>query len=455
MATPNNLLELAQARDTAAVARVSSARTAFSTAQAAVQAARTAHEAAVAQRAQLDTDVAQIRQALNDAETQADAAAAAADLGRKLVALRGQSPVLLATESSLAEANRALEAAEAESAAATVQATAAKADLAQATTASARRQGVDDALSRAPLSTLPATAKKLKDTAPTNKPFRDARTRIEADIPTKLIERARDRRAAALAAVANQTKLAQAAAEALNGLAAAPARAELQYLAAAEAVSSFIANAAARVDQAKAQLARVADPLEQPLSTAQKAAITATTAKGELAAAEQKKVTDAHKALDAAQADLAVAVLKAKVANLDQAAAIDANPAGDATLAPLVTTRDQALTAFNNAVAAYTPAMKADLAAWEASIPDGTWSLLADFEDASDTLGTLGAATPAQLITDRTAAEKAYVDALLAADKAARTRAFAAAERTRLEGARQSAVGEQPRRILSALRGDS
>jgi hypothetical protein len=452
MATPNNLLELAQSRDTAAVARVSSARTAFSTAQAAVQAARTAHEAAVAQRAQLDQDVAQIRQALNDAETQADAAAAAADLGRKLVALRGQSPVLLAAESSLAEANRALEAAEAESAAATAQATAAKAELTQATAASARRQGVDDALSRAPLSTLPATAKKLKDTAPTNKPFRDARTRIEADIPAKLIERARDRRAAALAAVANQSKLAQAAAEALHGLAAAPARAELQYLAAAEAVSSFIANATARLDQAKAQLARVADPLEQPLSAAQKAAITA---KGELAAAEQKKVTDARKALETAQTELAVAVLNAKVANLDQAAAIDANPAGDATLAPLVTTRDQALTAFNNAVAAYTPVMKADLAAWEASIPDGTWGLLADFEDASDTLGTLGTATPAQLITDRTTAEKAYVDALLVADKAARTRAFAAAERTRLEGARQSAVGEQSRRILSALRGDS
>jgi hypothetical protein len=454
MAAPNTLHELAQMNEAAASAALAAARTAVQAKQSSLVAAQLAVEQAIQEQTAARSAVDAVRKQLAEAKTEADATAATVDLGRTLIALREKSAALLDAESAFAVAQKSADAsAEHLQEASSLLATA-KSALAEEAQAAARRTASEDALMRAPLLTLPADARKLKTTAPLNKAFRDARARIEADIPAKLIERARERRQAALARSSQLMALAKAANDSKLGLGAASETENAKFRAAQSTLTDFIANSANRVDRAKALLARVADLAQSPLTAAQKAAITAAAAKGEPAAAEEKKRDDARAKLQADEAALEEAVLKAKIGDIDKAAAIDANPASDTTLAPLVTAQATSAAALATAEAAFTALMKADLQTWESAVPDDTWALLADFEEASEILTAVANADPAAMKSARDAAEKSYVDARIAEQKAARAKRFAVAEQARLAAPLKFESENQSRRVMAALRGD-
>ena len=117
------------------------------------------------------------------------------------------------------------------------------------------------------------------------------------------------------------------------------------------------------------------------------------------------------------------------------------------------TARDTAQTEFDDAQLAYTADMRTALDTWEAAVPDATWRLLADFEEAHATLLSL-AVDPAALKTALTQAETNLANALDNVDKselALRAREEAEARRA----ARVELEIDRARPVLfGALRGD-
>ena len=331
----------------------------------------------------------------------------------------------------------------------------AKSALTEAEALAKRREKAEKAATEAPLTILADDTKKLKTTPPFNKPFLDAKTRIEQDIPAKLLARATDRRKASKVETENRASVLKAAAEARAAMLPASIVAQAKYDEAQADYTASLANAANRAERAKALLARVANAAVNPLTAAQKAAIAAATPKGETAADEEKKRDDARAALRAAQTALDIAVVKAKLADVDKAADLEADPGSDPTLKPLVDTRNQAKTDLDAAEAAFTPDMRADLDAWEAAVPDDTWGLLADFEEASEIIDSVGGIDFASAKTRRDTAEQALVDAYVAAEKSERARKLANAEQTRLSSVLKFELDNQARRLAGALRGDS
>lgn len=168
--------------------------------------------------------------------------------------------------------------------------------------------------------------------------------------------------------------------------------------------------------------------------------------KGKAAAAEEK-------ARDTKLADVDTARAAVDPARIT---AILANPDRDIESVAAVTTARQAVTAAHPASeqTAY-EAVVADIDAWEAAVPDATWTLFEGYEEASATLDRLAGITPADLAPAVRTAEDAYVTELKKEGKAERVRwaleAFAAIREARAAAARRSREG----RLLAALRGDS
>ena len=126
---------------------------------------------------------------------------------------------------------------------------------------------------------------------------------------------------------------------------------------------------------------------------------------------------------------LDIAVVKAKLADVDKAADLEADPGSDPTLKPLVDTRNQAKTDLHAAEAAFTPDMRSDLDAWEAAVPDDTWGLLADFEVGSEIIDSVGGIDFASAKTRAIPRSRSLVDAYVAAEKSERARKLANAGR--------------------------
>ena len=150
--------------------------------QTAVTTATANLQSALAEQLKLDKQVAAIRKELAEAETAADAAAASVDLGKKLVLLREQAAKVLEAEAALSE-QKQIDAASADLAEAGRNAAGAKSALTEAEALAKRREKAEKAATEAPLTILADDTKKLKTTPPFNKPFLDAKTRIEQDIP--------------------------------------------------------------------------------------------------------------------------------------------------------------------------------------------------------------------------------------------------------------------------------
>ena len=442
MADPTTQVDLAtqirnEARTASAVAQ-----TAQSDAHNATLAAAKALADAVAAMAALDGTVADIRTQLAAAATRADAEALALQLETATIAWRAEQAAVIEKQAAVAAAKN-LEALAAQRATDSQgRLSDAEAALAAATLVAARRAAWATTATTT-LAGVPAAAKAARDTAPQNKSYTDAKARIEHDIPADLLARARARRADAAARTdARRKAVADAQDASADALPYALARAET-------ALQQFIGTAAGRLDRAKKQLAGVADPLNSPLTADQKARITdaTLTAKGTAAASAEKDRDASQDDLDTAKASLAAAWLKAIHDGVDPN-----TDAGVVAATADVNTKQGILDTKNND---YTAAMRTDLDTWEAAVPDGTWHLLDDFEDASATLGALVNTDPAQLVADLSTAEDNLVASLLTAykkDQASRGVEAIVEAREALTPADDAAAAA---RKFSALRGDS
>ncbi|MBE0659929.1 MAG: hypothetical protein IH602_19705 [Bryobacteraceae bacterium] len=443
MAAP--LLELAtQQRDTAITAEAD-ARQALANARTALTQAAADRDEVIAELAVLDRELAAIRAALATVETPADGEPLLDQLGEKTVAHRARQAELLESERTVAAAASAESRAAAGLRIARDLLKLAESTLKTTGDEDARRTACRDSLTVEPLSTLRSDAFNALNTVPENEPFTIARARIESDIPAALITRARQRRAAA----GRHSSSASASVAAAQDL--SDARLSHQFRHAESALRNYVTQGRAGFDRASALLARVANPAVSPITAEQAGRIndgTVVTA-GTAAAAAEKTRDDARAELETKQSALDQAILAAKSAD------IDADPNADADVQTLTAETDAALSALDAAESAYTAGMRTDLDVWEASVPDETWRLLDEFEEAAALLNELADTDPSSLTANLDAAELAHADGMRAEDKTAKTQRFLKEEIAAREASAAFERNAAGRRRFQATRGDS
>jgi hypothetical protein len=434
------------AAETAAAADLAAAGTALS----GLRAAHAAAGAAVAAKAAEIT--AQRRSLAEPGLSPAEADARVAALRALLLQFRSLRRAALDAEEAKALGEGALEAARAEHQRLRAERTAAAAELAGAKARAERLARWHTALAAEPLVSVPARATEAKK--PNVEPCKPARLRVEGDIPAALRTRARERYDEELAraelardAAAEADALVAEELEPVAGEAAAAAAA----LAAAEAaLGDYVAYADARLAAAVAVFGAIA--ASPPLTAADKAAIAEPTrvAKGEAAAPKEKIRDDKRKDLAAKRAELEDKKLELLAANIDE----------DLPNHPDVKALEAAIATLENvdlpkAETNFTPAMRADLDDWEASVPDGAWSNFLSFEQAKRRLAELApAANPGNLEAAVTPAETALVAALEADLKRRRTLDFLRGAAARNRRRNDVTLAVQDRRALGAVRGD-
>jgi hypothetical protein len=348
--------------------------------------------------------------------------------------------------------------------------------------------------------------------------FKDADARIKLDIPDKLLTRALDRRTNAVALVTQADSDTQAATDASlkerndnGGLAGAAQKQWGLFQQAEAAVQDFVNTAEARFDRAQATLAQVANKANSPLTAEQRARINAADLKAdrEAAADVEKARDDKLTAVMLAQAALDDETLKAiaagkepddvvavqtartnlgtaknnfkllddpwraeekdrdekladvavKQTELDQAIqkaiAAKKNPDTDVDVATAKVNLKTAQDDLADAETTYKESDHGILHAWEAAVPDTTWRLFADFEEAVRELNALKDADPVTLKSDWQTAETNYVKAQLLADASASVLAKLAVEQARLGARQENERQNGASRRFGALRGDN
>jgi hypothetical protein len=514
MADPTTILDYAQQRRDNAKLAVAAAQQLLAQAQSSVAAKSDELAKATDDFADLIRQADEIRKKLASVPTPADGDALLDALEQLIIRSRTQRAVILKAQADLDAARADGESAQSLLNADSARLAAAESQAQEAGQSSKRRDKLKAALGAAPLSTISADAAE----ALTKAPFTDAKTRIEADIPAKLLTRADERLAAEAARIAKTVSDAQAAEDAAlderdeNGGAAGQAESQwAAFLRAEAAAQDFVSSAQSRFDGAQAALARVADVKQSPLTPEQAARINDATLKAAREAAvdaekardgklrdllsagdaleaeilkaiadnenpdDVQAVQDARADLTAAEAafktaddawrakekdrDAALADVEAKQAALAKAiqAAVAAkkNPDTDPDVGVAKTDLTNAQITLKTAENTYRQSDHGILHAWEAAVPDTTWQLLADYEAARRTLDELIASDSAKLVGDLETAEEDYVKARLKADASANVIEQLGAERTRRAGRRGSALQNESHRLLSALRGDN
>jgi trimeric autotransporter adhesin len=454
MALPTTLLDFWKAQKTAAATALSDAQKALTTAQTNLAASRASLAKTNGELADLSKTIAGIRAKLAESETMADGEALLAELATAIRDARAKQAEALKVEADLAAAQTALDMA-------TSEVTVATSDLAGATTAavaaeqkSKDRTALTGALSAVPLDSMVADATSALAAAQST----DAQARIEADIPTELRDCARARAAVERARMTNDAARSAEVAT-LVGAASADADRLLAVFQDAEAaLRAYVLNAERRYKEALAVFTRVADSKQNPLTKAESDAIESKKSDGTTdavlegkrhdAAAKAQAVAGAQETLDAKKLALEIARLKARAKDLD------ADPEADAAVIAAKAAVTAADTALTTAKSDFTAAMEDDLAGWEAAVPDTSWRMLADFDDARQALNDLKTA-PAPLATALTNAEQDLVTALLAAGKSARTLRLLETEASMAAAVEQFDTGALSRRIVGAMRGDS
>ena len=514
MADPTTILAYATKRRDDAKDAVAAAQQKLVAAQASFGAGN--EEAATATKtfAELEAKAAEIRKKLSTVPTPADGAALLAALEETIIRMRGAQGAAQAAQARLSSMRADSDAAQTDLTAVSTRLTVAEAALKQAKLDGKRRDGWVAALGANPLAKTNTDA----DKALKAKPFTDAKTRVENDIPAKLLARADQRRTAQSARLTVVDDAAQAAAEAAQaerekngGLAAKAAVLWSRFLKLEASVGSFVSLAKERFDQAQTLLAQVKDDTRAPLTAEQSARINDAALKASReAAADEEKALDAKlKALEDARAALAAAILAARAANKDpetEKPVTDAKKAvtkaeGDfktlddawrdkeralkAAFAKVEEKRAAVTQAIQKAIAAkkdpnkdadvtkakneltkaqtdletarndYRASTHGILHAWQAAVPDATWRLLDDYEEATSTLQALKASDPAALATDLQTAEGNYVAAQLAADASSHVSEAIAAEQVQRSAQQKSARQAAAAGLFSALRGDN
>lgn len=403
--------------------------------------------------AALEREVAQIRKDLAEVETPADGEKLLAQLSAAIVAMRAKNAEILAAEETAALARAGSERAGSDLKDAESLLTAADKVLAAAQAESDRRDTLVKALAAPPLSNMQQSATD----ALAADPFKKAEARIANDLPASLRTRAAERRKQELDALdeergvaAEADKLASAEYDKGGGLVGKATGLRAEYERAADALGAYVGRAKERFEHALLLAARVAEPNSQALTDAQRTRINDAklVTPGEAAALLEQARDAARLLLKQKEAALVKARLAAQAADIDP----DTNPTPDVTKA--TTERNDAKVALTKAEGDYKPEHVKALDAWEAAVPDPTWRLFADLEEAREALAALKAAKPKDLTDKLADAETKLIAALTAAAGSARkARAFEAVRRTRAARvAFESSAA--PRLTLSALRGD-
>jgi hypothetical protein len=329
--------------------------------------------------------------------------------------------------------------------------------LVQQTDAASKQRDAWIASLDGPLANIKTEATSVNNAS--RNPLKAAKTRITKSIPTKLLEGAEERRTAEATRIANRTARQQAAETAVTterdrngGAAGLAADRWAELLRVEAAIRHFVNTAKSRFDQAQAILALVADEANAPLTAEQKARIDAPDplkSEREAAADKEKAVTDARQDLEDKEQALDNKIVEAK-ADPDNVAKREAVGAAREEITNPTTGAAKVL---SDAQAAYTPAARAVMDAWEAAVPDATWRLVDDYETAVEILRTMP--NPAGLKADLLAAETAYVVAQTTADKSADVLVDLTAAQAQRAAQENNARQNSAASLFSALRGDN
>lgn len=453
MAPPTTVLGWTKLQKDTLTTALQNANTALQTAQSNNTAATQARDAVKAQLAALDADMTSIRKQLAGTVTPEDGAALLQQLQDDITKSRKAT-------AALAQAERALAAAKADTDLATAEVQRITIALANATAAwkdaqiqDKRRTDLKNQLAQPPLSSIVADAA----TAAAGPAFTAAKTRLENDLPLALKTQAEERlttegtRSAATATDYQQSLAVLEAKQSSDGGINGPVGTlQSDFQRADAAFTAYVTGAIDHLNQAKALLAKVGDPTVAPLTPAQTARIHDATlvANATAAAALEAAINTAEVTLAQDQAALDQAIRQAIAAN------VDADPTTDPGVITATTNLNTAQNALTAAQTAYTPAIEKEARDWEVTVPDSTWQLLRDFERARALLTALQSPTPAALASAMDNAENALVTALIAADKSARTldALNSASARQAALAAYESAAADG--RQFSAVRGD-
>lgn len=428
---PLTLTEFADAELTTADGLLAAAQAALASTLDDLAAARAAQAQAATALEALARDEADLRAKLPLVPMPGDADALAQALELAIVKSRTQQAIVVGATEDLALAERRAELAQAELGWATAQDDRAVAAKADAAARAADLAKVATALAAPPLSTL----KKAASDALKAPLFKQAKKRVDDDLPSDLAARARVQRAAAVAAVAAaEAAAAKAQDDAAKDLEThtgdagivVPLRLALDR---AEAAYRAALRGGERFDEANAGLAQVV-------------------AAAPLTAGEQARIADRAKTGAAA-----VDVEKARAA-LAAATAASADPATDPAVADAKTVLDKAEDKLKAASATGSGDEVAEISTWEATVPDGVWHELDDFEASQTTLTELSGFDPAGLGATMATAETAYVTAASAAAAAARASHALAETAVGAIATADVAVALAASRTFSAVRGD-
>ncbi len=453
MPPPTTVLQFTAAQKDSLTTALQKANSALTSTKTALAAQTKTRDTAKAQLAAIAADMTSVRKQLAGTVTPEDGAALLLQLQTDITNSRKATAALAEVERGLAAAK-----ADADGAASAVQlispalatATAAWKD---AQVQDKRRADLKAALAAPPLSTIAADAAAVAG----GTAFTTAKNRLETDLPVALKAQAEERltaeagRATASLLDSQQAQAALEAKQTADGGVAGPLlKLQNDFQRTDAAFTAYVAGAVDRLKQANALLAKIGDPTVWPLTPPQIARIhdAALVASATAAAA-----------LEAARNVAAVTVAQ-KQAALDQAkrlavtADVDADPATNPAVITATTDLTSAQTALTTALGAYTAAIEQQARDWEATVPDTTWQLLADFERARGLLSDLQNPGPVALTTAMDNAEAALVTALLAADKSARTLAALQAEATRRAAVATYETTAIENRHFGAVRGD-
>lgn len=428
------LLEVAEARLTAAQAEQSDAATALAGAQSTIAAAQAALAQASAQAAALDAQETALRAELAAAPMPADAAALVPQLEQLIVQARRQHTAVVAATDAVAAAQQQLDETRLRSQLGAAGAAAAGSER-------ARVKAEDDTRTTwktsAAAANVPLQAQQLR----ADKPFTDAKAKATGLLPKPLVDRARQRAAAERDRIAALRNAADAAEASIAKQGDDVEKARAAFRADEAALRTFAITAPSRFARAQALLATV---LAAPaLTQAEQDAVAAAVddADPDALAAENER--------DDAAADLrkAQAALEAKeLAKL-------ADPSVDTTAEEQDVTDAEAT--LQQKEDDYTPDLRAAVDTAEAAVPEAAWRTLAAFDEADAILDDLKGANPAKLASDATASEAALVAKLeAAAGTASAAAALAVAARARADRAAVLSRTE-PDHVFAALRGDA
>lgn len=431
------------------------AQSTITASQAAYTAAQTALGALQTQLAAIAADMTSIRNQLATTVTPEDGAALLAKLAIDVTALRQTTGAIANAQRKLAIAKADSDVAASEVQRLTAALAASNSFLQDAKAQDQRRSSLKAALAAAPLATIVADAAALAGSAA----FTAAQARLTADIPAPLQTEAEARlqdEIARAATTSNEALSSQELVEAEwtsdGGLAGSVSAKQAAFQRADGAFTAFVTTAANKLTQTAAALANVGDPTYSALTPAQKASILDDSQKvvtnAGTAAGLEKGVDDA--VLKVAQMQ---AILDDKRRDAIQAN-VDADPSTDAAVISATTDLTNAQNALTAAKAAYTTALQQQTTTWEVLVPDSEWQVLTLFETAKATLTWLQTPGPAALQSAMDAAELALTNALLAADKSTRTIAVLKAAAAKWAAVAQYETTAGDARRFSALRGD-